>query len=75
MAPCHAAGPALPAVSAPTLPAAILVIDDNADKRLTITSVLEGLGHTIVEVDSGEAALRAVMEQTFAVILLDVQMR
>ncbi len=61
---------ARPAVSS----AAILVVDDNADKRLTITSVLEALGHTIVEVDSGEGALRAVMEQTFAVILLDVQM-
>jgi diguanylate cyclase (GGDEF)-like protein/PAS domain S-box-containing protein len=55
-------------------PAAILVVDDNADKRLTITSVLESLGHTIVQVDSGEGALRAVMQQDFAVILLDVQM-
>ena len=43
-------------------------------KRLSIVSVLEPLGHAIVEVDSGEAALRAVMEQTFAVILMDVQM-
>ena len=55
-------------------PAEILVVDDNAGKRLSITSVLEQLGHTIVEVDSGEAALRAVMERRFAVILLDVQM-
>ena len=54
--------------------AEILVVDDNAGKRLAITTVLEQLGHTIVEVDSGEAALRAVMERTFAVILLDVQM-
>ena len=44
-------------------PAAILVVDDNAGKRLSITSVLEQLGHPIVEVDSGEAALRAVMER------------
>ena len=29
---------------------------------------------TTVEADSGEAALRAVMERTFAVILMDVQM-
>ena len=36
--------------------------------------MLEALGHTTVEADSGEAALRAVMEQTFAVILMDVQM-
>ena len=54
--------------------AAILLVDDNADKRLSITSVLEALGHTIVEAESGEAALRAVLTQTFAVILMDVQM-
>jgi len=71
MVPFHTA---LSSVSAAAAPAAILVVDDNADKRLTITSVLESLGHTIVEVDSGEGALRAVMEHTFAVILLDVQM-
>ena len=59
---------------APRSDAAILVVDDNAGKRLSIISVLEALGHSIVEVDSGEAALRAVMDRTFAVILLDVQM-
>ena len=53
---------------------AILVVDDNPGKRLSIVTVLEPLGHTIVEVDSGEAALRAVMKRTFAAILLDVQM-
>ena len=36
--------------------------------------MLEPLGHEIVEVGSGEAALRAVMKRTFAVILMDVQM-
>jgi diguanylate cyclase (GGDEF)-like protein/PAS domain S-box-containing protein len=56
------------------VPAAILVVDDNAGKRLAITAVLGALGHTIVEVESGEAALRALMGQQFAVILLDVQM-
>ncbi len=54
--------------------AAILVVDDNAGKRLSIVSVLEPLGHAIVEVDSGEGALRAVMDRMFAVILMDVQM-
>jgi diguanylate cyclase (GGDEF)-like protein/PAS domain S-box-containing protein len=52
----------------------ILVVDDNFGKRLAIIAVLEALGHTTVEADSGEAALRAVMRQTFAVILMDVQM-
>jgi CheY-like chemotaxis protein len=54
--------------------ATILVVDDNFGKRLAIMSVLEGLGHATVEASSGEAALRAVLSQTFAVILMDVQM-
>jgi diguanylate cyclase (GGDEF)-like protein/PAS domain S-box-containing protein len=54
--------------------ATILVVDDNFGKRLAIISVLEGLGHATVEASSGEEALRAVLKQTFAVILMDVQM-
>lgn len=53
---------------------AILVVDDNPAKRIAIESVLEPLGHRIVEVSSGEAALHAVMGETFAAILMDVQM-
>ncbi len=52
----------------------ILVVDDNAAKRLAIVSILEQLGHTTIEAGSGEAALREVMKRSFAVILLDVQM-
>ena len=37
-------------------------------------SVLSPLGYSIVEADSGLAALRCVMAQDFAVILLDVRM-
>ncbi len=54
--------------------AAILVVDDNAAKRLSIESVLEPLGHTVIEAATGEEALRAVLERSFAVILMDVQM-
>ena len=66
--PADAAEPSVPAAvtSAPTAPirdAAILVVDDNAGKRLVDHRVLEPLGHTIVEADSGEAALRAVMQR------------
>ena len=64
MVPRHAAVARAAALSSSReSPAEILVVDDNAGKRLSITSVLEQLGHTIVEVDSGEAALRAVMER------------
>jgi len=54
--------------------AAILVVDDNLAKRMAILSVLEPLGHTIIDAESGQAALQAVMERTFAVILMDVRM-
>ena len=52
----------------------ILVVDDNAAKRLALRAVLVPLGLAIVEADSGQAALRCVMAQDFAVILLDVRM-
>ena len=43
-------------------------------KRLALKAVLAPLGYSIVEADSGLAALRCVMAQDFAVILLDVRM-
>ncbi len=57
-------GPAVP----------VLLVDDNASKRLALKAVLLSLGFLIVEADSGIAALRCVMAQDFAVILLDVCM-
>jgi PAS domain S-box-containing protein len=53
---------------------AVLVVDDDASKRLALTAALRPLGYTIVEADSGRAALRRLIEQDFAVILLDVCM-
>ncbi len=52
----------------------ILVVDDNAAKRLALRAMLAPLGHAVVEADSGRAALRAVLRQNFAVILMDVRM-
>ena len=55
-------------------PASVLVVDDNAGKRLAVRAMLAPLGHAVVEVDSGRAALLAVTRQSFAVILMDVSM-
>ncbi|HUQ64232.1 MAG TPA: response regulator [Acidimicrobiales bacterium] len=52
----------------------ILVVDDDASKRLALKAILSPLGYLIVEADSGLEALRCVMAQDFAVILLDVCM-
>jgi putative two-component system response regulator len=54
--------------------AAILLVDDNPAERLAVQAILAPLGHLVVEADSGRAALRAVLRQNFAVILMDVRM-
>src|ERR1700722_14428208 len=53
---------------------AVLVVDDNPSKRLSIKAVLAPLGHRVIEAESGEAALHLVIAESFAVILMDVQM-
>jgi len=55
-------------------PVPVLIVDDNASKRLALKSVLSPLGYLIVEAGSGTQALRCVMVRDFAVILLDVCM-
>ena len=50
------------------------MVDDDPAKRLAIGAIIEPLGHPVVEAESGEAALKAVIGQSFAVILMDVQM-
>ena len=54
--------------------APVLIVDDTPSKRFAMKAALEPLGHRIVEADSGIGALRRVMEEDFAVILLDVSM-
>jgi signal transduction histidine kinase len=52
----------------------ILVVDDVPDKLLSTQVVLETPGWTIVGASSGEEALRRLLNDDFAVILLDVNM-
>jgi two-component system, sensor histidine kinase and response regulator len=52
----------------------ILLVDDNAAKRLALKVALAPLGYTVIEAESGLTALRCIMSQDFAVILLDVCM-
>ena len=54
--------------------ASILIVDDRPEKVLALGAVLEDLGQTIVRAYSGRDALRHVLNQDFAVILLDVNM-
>lgn len=52
----------------------ILMVDDSPDKLLAMESVLANLDINIVKVHSGEEALRILLKQDFALILLDVNM-
>ncbi len=52
----------------------ILIVDDDPAKLVALRSVLEVLGENIVEACSGAEALRSLLKEDFAVILLDVRM-
>src|SRR5579872_2969019 len=56
------------------LKASILIVDDRPDKLLALEAVLSGLGQNLVQARSGKEALRQLLKQDFAVILLDVSM-
>ena len=55
-------------------PVKILLVDDQPGRLLTYRAILEPLGETLVEADSGMEALKRLMDEDFAVILLDVNM-
>ncbi len=54
--------------------ARVLLVDDRPDNLLALTAVLEPLGADLVTARSGEEALRFLLGEEFAVIVLDVQM-
>ncbi len=58
----------------PAQPEQILLVDDRPANLLVYTTILEELGQTLVTATSGEEALKLVLKNDFAVILLDVNM-
>jgi PAS domain S-box-containing protein len=53
---------------------AVLLVDDRPENLLALRAVLEPLQCRLVSVTSGEEALKALLHEDFAVVLLDVQM-
>ncbi|MGA9859408.1 MAG: SpoIIE family protein phosphatase [Solirubrobacteraceae bacterium] len=54
--------------------AGILLVDDVPENLVALQAVLEPLGERLVCVESGDQALRALLHEEVAVILLDVRM-
>src|SRR5262249_7179199 len=54
--------------------AKILIVDDQPENLLSLEAVLESPGLQLVQAGSGSDALKHVLDEEFAVILLDVKM-
>jgi PAS domain S-box-containing protein len=54
--------------------AKILLVDDRAENLLALEAILEPLEQELVRAESGEEALRRLLHDEYAAILLDVQM-
>ncbi len=52
----------------------LLMVDDRPENLLALEAIIEPLGQTLFSAQSGEEALKCVLQHEFACILLDVQM-
>jgi PAS domain S-box-containing protein len=52
----------------------VLIVDDQPENLLALRAVLDPLSVNVIEAGSGEEALKRLLHDDFAVILLDVQM-
>lgn len=52
----------------------ILCVDDNPANLLLVQTLLEGMGAEVLAVDNGYAAVQAVQDEPFDLVLMDVQM-
>lgn len=57
-----------------TTPARILMVDDMEENLIALEAILTSLGEPLIRARSGEEAMKALLRQDFAVVLLDVLM-
>src|SRR3989441_8519670 len=55
-------------------PVQILIVDDHRDNLLALEALLSPLGHRILQAQSGRAALKILLGEDVALMLLDVTM-
>lgn len=63
-----------PSENAPQDRVKILLVDDTPDNLVSLEAALDGLGQELVSARSGMEALRYLLDDDFAAILLDVKM-
>ena len=63
-----------PTQTRPKTKVGILIVDDDATKRFALRTILTPLDEDVVEASSGADALRQLLRNEFAVVLLDVRM-
>src|SRR5439155_16548509 len=63
-----------PVVATSRTPLHVLLAEDNAVNRKVAVRLLEKRGHTVVAVEDGRQALRALERERFDVVVMDVQM-
>ncbi|MEV0565781.1 response regulator [Dactylosporangium sp. NPDC050588] len=61
-------------MTGPDRPAKVLLVDDRRDNLLALEAILQGLPVQGVAAESGEEALKHLLVDDFALILLDAQM-
>src|SRR6058998_2283976 len=74
VAPVEPDRPSSPVALTPAITANILLVDDDPRSLMAMETILAGPGRKIVKAESGEDALRHLLQQDFALILLDVRM-
>ena len=52
----------------------VLIVDDDASVRKTLSSILSVEGYVVETMDNGKQALKAVEKERFDVVLIDIQL-